>query len=196
MATRSPGAIDEAQVIDDARIGRAWVSEGHAPEFDPPARRRRHRDWLDGRDDPRHDRQELGDPRRRTRSGGDFVPDLRQFAERGRAEHGEQHELRQQAAAHAPRQHVARAEPKHEHDAAESERDCDRDQERTRGRGVARGVIGALDFLGESRLTCAFGAERLHRAHRAETSRRRRRWPRQACPGRAANAGARPARRR
>ena len=126
---------------------------------------------LRRRDDARLDGQKFGDPPRRTGGGGDLVPHLRQFAERGRAKHGEQHELRQQSAAHAPRQHVARAEPQHEHDAAESERNRNRDQEGTGGRGVARRAIGAFDFLGETRLTGALGAERLHGAHRAEALR-------------------------
>ena len=43
-------------------------------------------------------------------------------------EHGEQHELRQEAAAHPPGEHVARAEPQDDDDAAEGERDGDRDQ--------------------------------------------------------------------
>ena len=76
-----------------------------------------------------------------------------EFAERGRAEHGEQHELRQQAAAHAPRQHVARAEPQHEHHAAERQRHRDRDEEASgwpRRRAPRR---RRSRLVGETRLT-------------------------------------------
>ena len=121
----------EIEVFQDTNVGRARIREGDTPEFDRAARRRRHERGLRRRDDARLDGEKLGDPPRRTGGGGDFVPHLRQFAERGRAEHGEKHELRQQSAAHAPRQHVARAEPQHEHDAAESERHRNRDEEGT-----------------------------------------------------------------
>ena len=117
------------------------------------------------------DGQKLGDPPRRTGSGGDFVPNLRQFAERSRAKHGEKHELRQKSPAHAPRQHVAGAEPQHEHDAAESERNRNRNEEGTGGGSVARRAIGAFDFFAETRLTGALGAEGLHGARRAQTLR-------------------------
>ena len=121
------------------------------------------------------DRQQFRDPPRRTRGGRDFVPHLRQFAERGCGEHGEQHELRQESAAHAARQHVARAEPQHEHHAAEGERHRNRDEERPGGGGGARRVIGAFDFVGETRLTGVLGAEGLHGARGAKALRSERR---------------------
>ena len=141
------------------------------PELNRPARRRRHKRGLRRRDDARRDGQKFGNSPRRTGGGGNLVPHLRQFTKRRRAKHGEQHELRQKSAAHPPREHVARAEPQNEHDAAESERNRNRDEERTGRGGVARRAIRAFDLVAETRLTGALGAEGLHGADGAETLR-------------------------
>ena len=58
----------------------------------------------------------------------------------GRAKHRKQHELRQQAGAHPPGQHIMRAKPQDENHAAKGERNRDRDQDRARNRGGARGA--------------------------------------------------------
>ena len=158
----------EGQVLHRRRLRRAGIGEGHALEGDRATRRLGHRRRPRGRDDQRRDGEQFGDPSRRPGRRRHLAPHLRQFPERGRGQHCEQDELGQEPAAHLARQHVMRAKPQHEDDAAEGERHGDRDQERPCRRRAARGLVGALDRPPEPRRAPLFGAEGLHGADRPE----------------------------
>ena len=123
---------------------------------------------LRGRDDARLDRHDLADASGGARRLRDLVPHFRQLSERAGAEHGEQDELRQRAASHLAGDHLLRAEPKHDDDAAESEEKRGRGDERARLAHRPRRFIGA-----EGGLAIAAGGERLrqerlHDAHRRQ----------------------------
>ena len=102
---------------------------------------------LGRRHDARLDRHDLADARRRSRRLRHLVPHFRQLAERAGGEHGEEDELRQRAAGHAPGDHVLGAEPEHDDDAAEREEQRRRGDE---GAGLdhrPRRLIGAVGGL-------------------------------------------------
>ena len=123
---------------------------------------------LRGRDDTRLDRHDLADAARRARRLRHLVPHFRQLSERAGAEHGEQDELRQRAAGHAAGDHLLRAEPKHDDDAAESEEDRSRGDDRARlGHGPRR-LIGAKGGLAIAAGGELLRHERLHDAHRRQ----------------------------
>ena len=129
---------------------------------------------MGGRDDPGAGREEFADPRRRAGGLADLAPDLRYLAERTRAEHGEQHELRQRAAGHAVVDHALGAEPEHHDDAGKGE-----EQRRHRDEGaglghLARGLVGAVGGEPEPVRGKSLGDERLHHPDRAEALARKR----------------------
>ena len=144
------------------------VSEAYAVKCDFAARRRRPLRGILGRNNLGLDREKLGDAPRGAGGRGDFVPHLRELAKRSRGEYGKQHELREQAAAHASREHVVGAEPQHADDAEERQRDGNRDEERARHRHRARRVIGPFDSAGKTRARRAFFAVSLHGRDRGE----------------------------
>ena len=88
--------------------------------------------------------------------------------ERARAEHGEQNELRQRAAGHPVGDHLLRAQPKHDDDAAESEEERGGGDE---GAGLGHGPRRLIGAKGGVAITAGrelFGQERLHDAHRRQ----------------------------
>ena len=123
---------------------------------------------MGGRDDAGLDRHDLADPPGGAGRLRDLVPHFRQLPERARAEHGEQHELRQRASGHPVRDHLLRAEPEHDDHAAESEEQGGCGDEGARlGHGPRRLVSSeggvAIAAGGEP-----LGQKRLHDAHRRQ----------------------------
>ncbi len=88
--------------------------------------------------------------------------------ERARAEHGEQHELRQRAPGHPVGDHLARAEPEHDDDAAESEKERGRGDERARLGHRAGGLVSAEGGVAIAPGRESLGQERLHDADRRQ----------------------------
>ena len=123
---------------------------------------------LSGRDDARLDRHDLADAPGGAGGLRDLVPDFRQLAERAGAEHGEQHELRQRASGHPVSDHVLRAEPKHDDDAAEGEEERGDGDERARLAHGPRRLIGAVGGLAIAAGGESLRQERLHDAHRRQ----------------------------
>ena len=158
----------EGKSLQRRRILTRRISECDVVEAHLATRRRRQRERLYRRDDLRLHREDFGNASGGARGGRNFAPHLREFAKCARAEHGVEHELRQQACRNAARQHILRAQPEHADDAGEGEENSDASQQRPRQSGVARGRIGLLDSRGEARHRRALGAEGLHGAHRAK----------------------------
>ena len=104
----------KAHALEHVLLGPRGVGEADVREGDLAARRARQRQRMGGRDDPRAGREEFADPRRRAGGLADLVPNLRYLAERTRAEHREQQELRQRAGGHAVVDDALRAEPEHQ----------------------------------------------------------------------------------
>ena len=120
-----------------------------------------------GDDDGAH-LQQVADAPGRAGGGGEFAPHLGELAERGRAEHGVEQELRELAARHAVRQHVVRAVPQDADDAGEDEQDHHAGEDRACGDGRARGLERLLDRRLEARRRLPLGVVGLHGTHRAE----------------------------
>ena len=114
------------------------------------------------------DRHDLADARGRSRRLRHLVPHFRQLTERAGAEHREQDKLRQRAAGHPSRDHVLRAEPKHDDDAREGEEDRRGGDESARLTHRPRGLIGAVCGVAIAAGGEQFGDERLHDAHRRQ----------------------------
>ena len=123
---------------------------------------------LRGRNDARLDRHDLADAARRARGLRDLVPHFRQLSERAGAEHGEQHELRQRPAGHPAGDHLLRAEPKHDDDAAESKEKRGGGDDGARLGHGARRLIGAEGSIAIAASGEFLRQERLHDAHRRQ----------------------------
>ena len=139
LARRDP----EAHAAQDRVVFTPRISKRDITERKLAADGLRELQRLSGRDDARLDRHDLADAASRARRLRDLVPDFRQLPKRARAEHGEQHELRQRAAGHLTGDHFLRAEPKHDDDAAESEEQRGRGDEGARLGHRPRRLIGA-----------------------------------------------------
>ena len=136
-------AAPKRHAVEHGRLRPRRIGEAHALERDLAARRLGQRHRLRRRLDLRLDRQQLDQPLGRAGGLRQLAPDFAQLPEPARREHRIEDELPERARRGAPGEHVLRADPEHDHDAAEHQEDDDRGQQRARARSSRRAASKA-----------------------------------------------------
>ena len=150
MATTSPGATRKLTSRKHRALVAARIAEIHRIERELAAHGARERKRLGRRGDARLDGQELADARGGPGGLRNLVPHFRQLPERAGAEHRVEDELQQRSARHAAGDHVLRAEPQHDDDAAEGEEQRRGGDDTARLGHVARRLVGVVGGLRDS----------------------------------------------